>query len=226
MGKHRGPLLALPLLAAALWLLRPALTPERVSAWTPRQAGLAMAVLLALYVGKGLTAAIPVTALEAAAGLLFPFPPALAVNVCGVAAAQAAPYLLARRRREDLAALAARWPRLKALGDFRCTGRRVFLLRLAGVVPGELMSAYLGAAGTPWPAYFAGSVLGSFPRVLSATALGAALWDLGGVRFWASCAFGWALTGAAALALGREWVRRESRASANEPPGRTKAPRP
>ena len=203
-------MLLLPVLAAGLWLLRPVLTAERISAWTSRQAGMAMAVLLALYVGKGLTAAIPVTVLEAAAGLLFPFLPALAINVCGVTAAQAAPYLLARRQQEDLAALEARWPRLKALANLRCTGRQVFLLRLAGVVPGELMSACLGAAGTPWPAYFAGGVLGSFPRILSATALGSALWDLGGVRFWASCVFGWALTGAAALALGREWVRGEA----------------
>ena len=36
--------------------------------------------------------------------------------------------------------------------------------------------------------------------------LGAALWDLGGARFWASCVFGWALTGAALAVWGREWA--------------------
>lgn len=164
-----------------------------------------MAVLLALYVVKGLTALIPITALEAAAGLLFPFPAALAANVCGAAAAQAVPYFLGRRRRGGLSALTKRYPRLSPLEEVH-TGRQVFLLRLAGVLPGELVSLTLGAAGTPWRAYFAGGTLGTFPRVLSATVLGSALWDLGGVRFWASCAFGWALTGAAALVLGREWA--------------------
>ena len=38
------------------------------------------------------------------------------------------------------------------------------------------------------------------------TVLGAALWDLGGARFWASCVFGWALTGAALAVWGREWA--------------------
>ena len=39
--------------------------------------------------------------------------------------------------------------------------------------------------------------------MLSATVLGTALWDLGGTRFWASCVFGWALTGAALAVWGR-----------------------
>ena len=45
------------------------------------------------------------------------------------------------------------------------------------------------------------------PFGLGATALGAALWDLGGLRFWASCVFGWALTGAALALWGRRWAR-------------------
>lgn len=207
--KHRRWLLLPPLivLAAALWTCRRAFTPENIAAWSPGRSWLAAGLLLALYVGKGLTAVLPLSALEAAAGLLFPLPAALAVNVCGVAAAQAAPYLLGRRQREDLAALTARHPRLAALETGQNPGRRVFLIRLAGVLPGDLVSLFLGAAGTPWRAYFAGGLLGSLPRVLSATVLGSALRNLSGRRFWLSCAFGWALTGAALLVWGREWAK-------------------
>jgi len=194
----------------ALWPFRRQLTAEGIAAWTPGQAGLAALVLLGLYTVKGLTAALPITALEAAAGLLFPLPAALAVNVCGVTAAQAGPYLMGRRRQAALADLAARHPQLRAADMWESPGRQVFLLRLAGVLPGELVSLCLGAAGTPIRAYFAGGLLGSFPRVLSATALGTALWDLGGARFWASCVFGWALTGAALLVWGREWAQPRS----------------
>ena len=209
MKKRWWPPLALWAgLGLALWPCRRFLTAEAIAAWTPGQSWLAAAVLLALYVVKGLTAALPLTALEAAAGLLFPFPAALAANVCGVAAAQAAPYLLGRRQQGSLSSLAARYPRLAALETGRTPGRRVFLLRLAGVLPGDLVSLWLGAAGTPWRSYFAGGLLGSFPRILAATVLGAALWDLGGRRFWLSCAFGWALTGAAVLVWGREWAKR------------------
>ena len=83
------PALLWAALSLALWPLRGSLTGEAIAAWTPRQAWLAAMVLLGLYVVKGLTAALPITALEAAGGLLFPLPAALALGMCGVAAAQA-----------------------------------------------------------------------------------------------------------------------------------------
>lgn len=201
MKKHLWPLLLWAALAAAAWPFRQSLTAQAVAAWTPEQARLAVWILLALYALKGLTAALPLTALAAAAGLLLPFPAALGTNLCGALLAQAGPYFMGRRR-QNPEGLAVRLPRLSA----PVPARQVFLLRLAGVLPTELVSLLLGAAGTPWRAYFAGGLLGSFPRVLSATVLGAALWDLGGARFWASCVFGWALTGAALAVWGREWA--------------------
>lgn len=199
------------LLGLGAWLGRSALTAERIAAWTPGQLWLAALVLLALYALKGLTAALPFTVLAAAAGLALPFPLALGTNLCGAAAAQAGPYLIGRRQRGALEDLTARHPRLAALEAGPAKGREVFLLRLAGVLPVELVSLWLGAAGTPWRAYFAGGLLGSFPRVLSATVLGTALWDLGGTRFWASCVFGWALTGAALAVWGRAWAAGRAR---------------
>lgn len=202
------------LLVLAAWPFRAALSPENLR--IPRHA--AAAVLLALYALKGLTGAIPITALEAAAGLLLPLPAALAANLCGTAAAQAGPYLLGRRT--SLSSLTARYPRLAVLEG----GRRVFLVRLAGVLPGELVSLWLGAAGVPWRAYFFWGLLGSFPRILSGTLLGASLWDP--LRFWISCVFGWSLTGAAVLALGREWALRPFSASGCPPQRRGESDTP
>lgn len=198
------PLLILCAGALALWPLRGELTAERIAARSPRQAWLAAAFLLALYGVKGLSVAFPLSALEAAGGMLFPFPAALAVNLCGVALAQAGPYLLGRREEGGLAALAERYPPLAA-GTAGCRpGRTVFLLRLAGAAPGDLVSMYLGAAGVSWRAYFAGGLLGSLPRVVSATLLGTALWDIGGPRFWLSLGVGAGLT-ALSLTLWRAW---------------------
>lgn len=198
------PLLLLCAGALALWPYREALTAEGIAARSPRQAGLAAAFLLALYGVKSLSVAFPLSALEAAGGMLFPLPAALAVNVCGVAVAQAVPYLLGRRERGGLAALRVRYPRLAALGQADSSGRTVFLLRLAGASPGDLVSLYLGAAGVSWRSYFAGGLLGSLPRVASATLLGAALWEIGGRRFWLSLGTGAALT-ALSLVLWRVW---------------------
>lgn len=200
------PLLILCIGALALWPCRDALTAEGIAARSPRQAWLAAVFLLALYGVKSLSVAFPLSALEAAGGLLFPFPAALAVNLCGVAVAQAVPYLLGRREQDGLAALADSYPRLAVLerpGSIR-PGRTVFLLRLAGASPGDLVSMYLGAAGVSWRAYFTGGLLGSLPRVVSATLLGAALWDIGGPRFWFSLGIGAALT-ALSLALWKAW---------------------
>lgn len=206
MKKCLAPVFLWALLGLTAWFCRAGLTPEAVSAWTAGQTWLAALALLGLYALKGLTAALPSTALAAAAGLVLPFPLALGTNLCGAAAAQAGPYLVGLRKQGALEELAARYPRFAALERAAAEGREVFLLRLAGVLPTELVSLWLGAAGTPWRAYFAGGLLGSFPRVLAATVLGAALWDLGGMRFWASCVFGWALTGAALAVWGREWA--------------------
>ena len=204
--KSLTPLLLWAALGLGAWSCRSALTADGIAAWTPGQSWLAALALLGLYVLKGLTAAFPSTALAAAAGLGLPFPLALGTNLCGAAAAQAGPYFIGRRKQGALGELTARHPRLAALRAGPARGREVCLLRLAGVLPVELVSLWLGAAGTPRRAYFAGGLLGSFPRVLSATVLGAALWDLGGARFWASCVFGWALTGAALAVWGREWA--------------------
>lgn len=200
------PLLILCIGALALWPCRRALTAERIAARSPEQAWLAAGFLLALYGVKSLSVAFPLSALEAAGGMLFPLPAALAVNLCGVAVAQTVPYLLGRWEQGGLTALTERHPRLAVLerpGNRR-PSRTVFLLRLAGASPGDLVSMYLGAAGVSWRAYFAGGLLGSLPRVVSATLLGAALWDIGGTRFWLSLAVGAGLT-ALSLVLWRAW---------------------
>jgi uncharacterized membrane protein YdjX (TVP38/TMEM64 family) len=181
--------------ALALWPLRAHLTADRIAAWSPRQAALAGLFLWALYAVKSLSVAFPLSALEAAGGLLFPFPAALAVNLLGVMTAQIIPFLLGRREQTELAQLLLRYPRLEALQPRRRPKETVFLLRLAGAGPGDLVSFYLGAAGIPPNAYLTGGFWGSLPRVAAATVLGSALWEFGSPRFWLSLLPGAVLTG-------------------------------
>lgn len=185
---------------AALWPLRHQLTAEVIARLSPEQTALAAAFLLVLYVLKSLTFCVPMSALTAAGGLLFPLPAALAVNLCGAAAAQTAPFLVGRRRREDLDALGRRYPKAAALCRLEPKERwtSVFLLRLGGASPGDVVSLLLGAAGVPYGTYLSAGVLGAAPRVAAATVLGAALWSPGSPRFWISLGVGGVLT---ALAL-------------------------
>ena len=191
---------------AALWPLRHELTAEAIARRSPEQSVLAAAFLLGLYVVKSLTFCVPMSALTAAGGLLFPLPAALAVNLCGAAAAQTAPFLLGRRRQADLDALGRKHPKAAALCRLG-PGQRwrsVFLLRLGGAGPGDLVSLLLGAAGVPYGTYLSAGILGAAPRVAAATVLGAALWNPGSPRFWLSLAPGAVLTVLAAAL----WRRR------------------
>lgn len=195
-----APILFL-LALAALWPLRQQLTAEAIASRSPRQTVLAAAFLLGLYVLKSLTMCVPMSALTAAGGLLFPLPAALAVNLCGAAAAQTAPFLLGRRRREDLDTLRRKHPKAAELCRL-APGERwtsVFLLRLGGASPGDLVSLLLGAAGVPYGTYLSAGVLGAAPRVAAATVLGAALWSPGSPRFWLSLGIGGVLTALALL---------------------------
>ena len=163
---------------------------------SPRQTVLAASFLVGLYALKSLSVCFPMSALTAAGGLLFPFPLALAVNLCGTGVAQTIPFFLGRREQGGLEALAERIPRVAGVCRAQAENPwlSVFLLRLAGASPGDVVSLYLGASGTPYGTYLSAGLLGGLPRIACATALGGALWQPGSGRFWLSLAAGGALT--------------------------------
>ena len=169
---------------------------EAIAAFSPRQTVLAASFLVGLYALKSLSVCFPMSALTAAGGLLFPFPLALAVNLCGTGVAQTIPFFLGRREQGGLEALAERIPRVAGVCRAQAENPwlSVFLLRLAGASPGDVVSLYLGASGTPYGTYLSAGLLGGLPRIACATVLGGALWQPGSGRFWLSLAAGGALT--------------------------------
>ena len=175
--RYGAPLLVLAAGAAALWPFRHQLTAEAIAAFSPRQTVLAASFLVGLYALKSLSVCFPMSALTAAGGLLFPFPLALAVNLCGTGVAQTIPFFLGRREQEGLEALAERIPRVAGVCRAQAENPwlSVFLLRLAGASPGDVVSLYLGASGTPYGTYLSAGLLGGLPRIACATVLGGAL---------------------------------------------------
>ena len=167
------PLLLLAAVCGALWPLRRFLTAEAISRASPEQLWLAAGFLLLLYGVKSVSFCFPMSALTAAGGLLFPYPAALAVNLTGTAVAQTLPFLMGRWNRQWAAGVLSRFPKA---GRFLSQeqgreGLLVFLLRLAGASPGDLVSLALGAAGIPPSRYLVPGVLGAAPRVAAATLL-------------------------------------------------------
>lgn len=190
------PLLLLAAVCGALWPFRRFMTAEAISRASPKQMWLAAGFLLVLYGVKSVSFCFPMSALTAAGGLLFPYPAALAVNLTGTAVAQTLPFLLGRRNRQRAAALLTRFPKVERLlaGEQDHAGLLVFLLRLAGASPGDLVSLALGAAGISPSRYLPPGLLGAAPRVAAATLLGAALWDPWSQRFWVSVGINAAIT--------------------------------
>ena len=184
--RYGAPLLVLAAGAAALWPFRHQLTAEAIAAFSTRQTVLAASFLVGLYALKSLSVCFPMSALTAAGGLLFPFPLALAVNLCGTGVAQTIPFFLGRREQEGLEALAERIPRVAGVCRAQAENPwlSVFLLRLAGASPGDVVSLYLGASGTPYGTYLSAGLLGGLPSLLAATLLGASVSQPGSPAFW------------------------------------------
>ena len=205
------PLLLLLLSAAVILPRRDELTAEAILHVSPRSPALAALFLLALFVGKGLSFFFPLAVLEAAGGLLFPWHFALPLNLLGAAASMTAPYLMGRRDREGLAAFLSRHPRLRELERAQDGGSfsSIWLVRMAGGLPFDLVSFYFGAAGVPFGRYLAAGLLGLLPHTVAATVLGAALSDLAPGGMTAAVLCNAAVSGAALL-LWRFRQRRRS----------------
>ena len=203
MGKRRFllPLLLFCAGIALCWPFRHSLTAQAIASRSPEQAALAAAFLLVLYAVKSLSICIPLSVLAAAGGLLFPLPLALGINAAGLAITHTIPFFLGRRQQDGLEALAAKYPRIARFCRPPETGQWpfVFLLRLAGAPPGDVVSLYLGAAGIPYRTYLSAGLLGTFPRVAASTVLGTALWNIGSVRFWLSLGAGAVMTALSAV---------------------------
>jgi len=199
--------------AAAVFLLRQdGLSAERVLQSAPEHPLGAALFLLLLYAAKGLSFFFPMAVLEAAGGLLFPPAAAIALNLMGMSAATSLPYLLGRRERGGLDALTVRFPKLGVLRSVRSGNDFlfVFLVRLTGLVPCDLVSLWMGAANVPYRAYLTAGLLGLAPHMITATVLGSALSHPGDRKaLWIALAAAAAVT---VLSLSLWQVRRRRRA--------------
>lgn len=174
------PLLVTTGLMLFCWLNLRDVTFREVVSYTPKNLWLAALALLAIYTVKSMSVVFPLTALYLASGVIFPLWAALLVNLLGLALCATLPYLAGRFTGRGLVAeISKRYPKLGravALGG----SNEVFLsylLRAVGVIPGDVASAFLGAAGIGYGRYLAGSLLGYLPAMLVQTLMGANMDD-------------------------------------------------
>lgn len=151
------------------------LEAQEILSWSPAEPWLAALFLTALYAVKSMTVFFPLVVLYLAGGLLFPLPAALAVNLIGLAVCDTVPYLVGRLSAADtLIRLRAKYPRLETVERMQRENDFLFavLTRAVGILPGDVVSLYLGAVRLPYGAYLAGSLLGLCPTMVAVTIMG------------------------------------------------------
>lgn len=138
-------------------------TLEGILNYTPRQPVLAVLLLLVLFAIKSLSVFLYSGLLYAASGILFPLPAAIAVNVVGTAVMVSIPYWLGKKLGSQAAQyILHRWPKSAMLHDLRSGSDFFFVLivRLLGILPADVVSAYMGAVGVKYRAYLPACLLG------------------------------------------------------------------
>ncbi len=175
---------ALRALAAAVWIgiiiygivHRREFTLESVLNYTPESPILAFFVLMSLFALKSLTVVFYSGILYAAAGILFPIPVAIAVNICGTAVMALLSYFLSRSLGACHAdELRERYPKLCTLERMRSRNNFAFVvvLRCINVVNFDIGSIYCGAARLPFAPFLAGSILGKLADLVMFSIMGA-----------------------------------------------------
>lgn len=169
------------LVAAILAIVyRNDLTLDSILSFTPSNLWLAALVFLGLYALKSVVAVVYLKLLYIAAGMVFPLPVAIAVNIAGTAVEMTLPYLLGRYGgKKTMELILERKPKLQRVQDLRSTNNFRFsaLCRAVGVLPAEPLSIYLGASGMPYAPFVLGGVAGLLPSMLITTIMGTQVED-------------------------------------------------
>lgn len=162
------PVLTLLLVALLAVSLRD-LSLEGFLNFVPQNPWLAAVVILVCYGVKSLSVVVPLSLLYLAAGFLYPFWIALPLSYAGLVVCCTLPYLLGRKWGQQATAdLLERYPKAQRFFALGLQNQVLvsYLLRIVGVLPGDLCSLVLGACGTSYPSYLAGSLLGLSPVMI------------------------------------------------------------
>ncbi len=198
-------------------IFRDQITVERIINCTPDNLLLAAAVMLLLFALKGVTVVIYGGILYAASGILFPLPHAIAVNIVGTVLMTTIPFLMGKRAGADiLLQLRQKNQKLELLQDLQSENAFfvAFMIRMIGMLPGDLVGMYLGASNMRYSRYISGTMLGMLPAIIAFSVMGTSIDDPGSPEFILS-ACGEAGLMLLALALYILWRRKKKQEAVN-----------
>lgn len=164
----------------------PMFTSQELVDIAPSNIVIAIVVILAAYAVKSLAMVFPIMAIYIASGLLFPIYLAIAVNIAGALLNAAIPYFIGRYScSETVDKIINKHPNIKKVDSWtkRNSVLSVYILRIVGFLPGDVVSLFCGASGVKALPYFLGSLLGKLPVLILATIMGTQVENILSVQF-------------------------------------------
>ncbi|MBQ7499783.1 MAG: CDP-alcohol phosphatidyltransferase family protein [Clostridia bacterium] len=187
---------------------------ENLTALFRNNAVSAFMILMLLYALKSFTVVLHCGILFAVAGIVFPLPLAIIINITGCAVMVTVPYYIGRadaklsemsedeKERKDKNGKAE-----KALKTIKNISEKTkgnpfmtsMILRMIGVIPGDLISFALGRSGCAYLPYLLGSICGLLSKTVTFAIMGTEIGDITSPAF-LICA-GFEITAAAATII-------------------------
>lgn len=155
-------------------------TLDGIMEFVPNNPVLTVAMMLFLFALKSVSVIIYIPILYAANGILFPLPIALAINLAGTAIVLSVPYFLGKWTGSELSGkIAEKYPRIKYLRSLRKKNDFMFsfIVRIIGILPADLVSFYMGAAGVGYKKYLSGGLLGFSVSMVTFSVMGMSVSD-------------------------------------------------
>ncbi len=169
------------LVLVVLYLLnRDRIRVEMLLTYTPDNLWLAALVLVALYAVKSLSVFFPLVVLYISAGVMFPIPAALVVNLVGLAVCVTIPYGIGKFSGTELVdRLERQYKKISRLNEIQRESEFffAFFLRIIQMLPGDVVSMVLGASRMTYWKFVLGSLLGMLPVMVATTIAGSAIAD-------------------------------------------------
>lgn len=189
MKKSIRVIVSIILLAVLALFLRShdSVSVERILDWVPPNLFLAAIVLLAAYAVKCVVVVIPMILLQTLVGHLFTHGQALLINSLGLVICMTLPYWLGQKRGASLIEkLVKRYPGIGEVMHRKLDDKPflIMILRAIPILPGDILTMYLGATKVPFKNCMIGGILGSLPTMVLATFLGQSIRDPGSPSFW------------------------------------------
>lgn len=171
------------ILLVVIWLLivvyvflnKEQFTAERIMELNPQNRLLSVLFILGIYVLKCVSIVIHNGVVYTATGMLFPYAYGIILGILGTAVMMSVPYFIGSRySAEEQSAILEKYPKLKKLNDYKTDNefKAVLLIRLWGLGPVDIISAYMGMKKIKYLDYLLASVIAYIPGVFVYVSLG------------------------------------------------------